>query len=107
MMTEHDDEGAGDGQLFDPRVMSRRSALKTGLVGLALLGLAGSATQVVRMASKSAPKPAAKTQLAVADIPRDIKDWPSLDALGDGMVKRKLTPGLSLSVMRDGTLIYS
>ncbi|MBW8734220.1 MAG: beta-lactamase family protein, partial [Asticcacaulis sp.] len=87
--------------------MSRRSALKTGLVGLVLLGLAGSATQVVRMASKSTSKPTAKTQLAAVDIPRDIKDWPSLDALGDGMVKRKLTPGLSLSVMRDGTLIYS
>ncbi len=107
MMTEHDDEGAEGGQLFDPRVMSRRNTLKTGLAGLVLLGLAGSATQVVRMAAKPAAKKTVAKQVAAADIPRNIKDWPSLDALGDGMVRRKLTPGVSLSVMHDGTLIYS
>lgn len=107
MMTEHDDEGAEGGTLFDPRVMSRRNTLKTGLVGLALLGLAGSATQVVRMASKPAPKKTAAAQVAAADIPRNIKDWPSLDALGEAMVRRKQSPGVSLSVMHDGTLIYS
>ncbi len=107
MMTEHDDQGVEGEGLFDPRVMSRRNTLKMGLMGLALLGLAGSATQVVRLASKSAPKKKVAAQVAAADIPRNIKDWPSLDALGDNMVRRKLTPGVSLSVMHDGTLIYS
>jgi len=108
MMTEHDDQGVeGEGR-FDPRVASRRTALKTGLTGLVLLSLAGSATQFVRMASKPAPKAkAAAEQLAAVDIPRDIREWPSLDALADGMVKRKLTPGLSLSVMHNGKLLYS
>ncbi len=107
MMTQHDDEGAEGGTLFDPRVMSRRSTLKKGLAGLVLLGLAGSATQVVRMAAKPAAKKKAAAQVAAADIPRDLKDWPSLDALGEAMVKRKQSPGVSLSVMHDGTLIYS
>ncbi len=36
-----------------------------------------------------------------------LKDWPELDAMADDMIRRKMTPGLSLSVMHAGNLLYS
>ncbi|MFT3998156.1 MAG: serine hydrolase domain-containing protein [Asticcacaulis sp.] len=39
--------------------------------------------------------------------PATQKDWPSLDALAQAMVSDGLTPGLSLSVMHRGLMLYS
>ncbi|HVZ29728.1 MAG TPA: serine hydrolase domain-containing protein [Asticcacaulis sp.] len=81
------------------RVMTRRAAF-----ALVLTGLAGSAIHS-RMPLLPAAKPAAKPKPVALNAPKF--DWPSLTALGQTMVDRKLTPGLSLSVMHDGELFYS
>eukprot|EP01042_Synura_sphagnicola_P023007 gene23007-29331_t len=47
---------------------------------------------------------------AVPDLSKPapaLLSWPSLDKLAFGMVKNRLTPGLSLSVMHNGDLLYS
>ncbi len=100
-----------DALAFDPRVMTRRAGFKVALGGLALLGLAGSAGKVVQIATQpraaAVPAQAKIEQIAAAPIKSDLKAWPTLDALGENMVNRKLTPGVSLSVMQNGTLLYS
>lgn len=64
------------------------------------------------LGSLAACKPKPHKQVAVAEKPvpplkRAIQHWPTLDALGDRMVKLRFTPGVSLSVMHKGTLLYS
>lgn len=77
--------------------MNRRAAL-----GLGLGGLAGAATIGCLIQRDKPPA----TQVATVAAP-PLKNWPTLDALGEKMVKAKQTPGLSLSVMHAGTLLYS
>lgn len=95
---------------FDPTERpSRRAAL-----GFIAAGLAAGALTVPLLMRK--PETAA-TKPGDASRPADpqpdqppappLKDWPSLDALGERMVKLRFTPGLSLSVMHDGVMLYS
>ncbi|UDF02340.1 serine hydrolase [Asticcacaulis sp. AND118] len=74
--------------------MTRRAA-----VALSLAALGGSVLR--RDVSGDAP-----VQSAGANAPA-LKDWPTLDALAQAMVDGKLTPGLSLSVMHKGVMLYS
>lgn len=74
--------------------MTRRAA-----VALSLAALGGS---VMR------PQPA--VQGASAGMGPDapvLKDWPTLDALAQSLIDTRLTPGLSLSVMHKGVILYS
>ena len=84
----------------NPAILTRRSTL-----GLMLAALAGNAAapSLIRTVEKAAPPaPAPKKTLGPP-----LFDWPTLTALGQSMVDRKLTPGLSLSVMAAGKLLYS
>lgn len=74
--------------------MTRRAAV---FAGLSVLG--GS---VLRRDVAEAPK----DQTANLSQP-PLKHWPTLDLLGQGMVDSGLTPGLSLSVMHKGVMLYS
>ncbi len=49
----------------------------------------------------------AEIKAKVAELKNLALDWPSLDKLAQGMVTRKQSPGLALSVMHDGVLLYS
>ncbi|MCR6660816.1 MAG: beta-lactamase family protein [Asticcacaulis sp.] len=84
----------------NPAILTRRSTL-----GLMLAALAGNAAapSLIRTVEKAATPatPAKKT------LGPPLLDWPSLTALGQAMVDKKLTPGLSLSVMAAGVLLYS
>lgn len=94
--------------------LSRRSALGM-LSGVALVGLIGFPLAMRKTASAPEKQTAAPT---VSDLPVEtitatplpparFQSWPSLDAMADKMVKMRFTPGLSLSVMHDGALLYS
>ncbi len=85
-------------------LMSRRAALTKGLgaVGMTVMG-GGLATSLTGCNFR--PKAQAVPDLA-KPAPA-LLSWPSLDKLAFGMVKGRLTPGLSLSVMHKGTLLYS
>jgi D-alanyl-D-alanine carboxypeptidase len=83
----------------NPAILTRRSTL-----GLLIAGLAGNAAPaLIRTLEKPAPVAALKKKLLA---PPQF-DWPSLTAVGQAMIDKKLTPGLSLSVMSAGTLLYS
>lgn len=57
------------------------------------------------LAGCTARTPAAKTEAKAPAPP--LKTWPSLDALAQKLITEKLTPGISLSVMLGGVLLYS
>lgn len=84
----------------NPAILTRRSTL-----GLMLAALAGNAAapSLIRTVEKAATPatPAKKT------LGPPLLEWPSLTALGQAMIDKKLTPGLSLSVMAGGVLLYS
>jgi len=88
--------------------LSRRNALGllsgvalTGLLGLPLMGRKAPVRAVT-------PAPAASAAAPPPELPAaQLKNWPSVDALADRMIKLRFTPGLSLSVMHKGSLIYS
>lgn len=75
--------------------ISRRAGLTLGFGALAMGALAGC----------TAKSPAVKTAAKAPAPP--LKNWPSLDALAQKLITEKLTPGLSLSVMLGGVLLYS
>ena len=84
----------------NPAILTRRSTL-----GLMLAALAGNvaAPSLIRTVEKVATTTApVKKTLAPPQF-----EWPTLTALGQAMVDKKLTPGLSLSVMSAGALLYS
>ena len=83
----------------DPVSMSRRAFAGIALGGLALGGLAACTD---RSAQKVAVAP-----LAPAPLKRDLRNWPTLDAMAEAMIERRQTPGLSVSVLKDGVLLYS
>jgi len=85
----------------NPAILTRRSTL--GLMLAALTGNAAAPT-LIRTIEKKAAAPAAPVKKRPAP---PLLEWPSLTALGQDMVDRKLTPGLSLSVMSAGVLLYS
>lgn len=84
----------------NPAILTRRSTL-----GLLLAGLAGNvaAPALVRTIEKPAVIPALQKKVLA---PPQF-DWPELSAIAQGMVDHQLTPGLSLSVMSAGALLYS
>jgi CubicO group peptidase (beta-lactamase class C family) len=102
--------------------LSRREALGV-LSGVALVGLLGLPLAGRRTQPQGKPlaKPSAASQNASAtasasaspaapafELPAaQLRDWPSVDALADRMVKLRFTPGLSLSVMHNGVMLYS
>ncbi|ESQ78138.1 hypothetical protein AEYBE204_14945 [Asticcacaulis sp. YBE204] len=67
------------------------------VAGLASLG--GSA--VLKVVPIELPTFAAKPKTPL------LKDWPTLDAMARTLIDTRLTPGLSLSVMRKGVMLYS
>lgn len=73
---------------------TRRASL-----GLILSALAG-CTVKPRKTSVAPP-------FAPQPLRRATRAWPSLDAMAQAMVDDHFTPGLSISVMRDGVLLYS
>ncbi len=73
--------------------LSRRASL-----GLILGALAACSQKPQTTATKAAiPKP----------LRADLRHWPELDAMAQAMIDRRQTPGLSVSVIRDGALLYS
>ncbi|MGZ3306701.1 MAG: serine hydrolase domain-containing protein, partial [Asticcacaulis sp.] len=77
-----------------------RNALNIGLA----LGLGSG----VLAACSPKQQPAAKVAVKKIRKPGPpLHEWPTLDAMAMSMVRRKLTPGLALSVSHDGTLLYS
>ncbi|MDV6332924.1 serine hydrolase domain-containing protein [Asticcacaulis sp. 201] len=84
----------------NPALLTRRSTL-----GLLLAGLAGNA--VAPQLVKTVEVAATAAAPAIKKLAAPTQSWPSLDALGQAMVDKKLTPGLSLSVMHAGALLYS
>ncbi len=84
-----------------PSAMSLSSASLTrrASLGLMLGALAG-----------CTPKPRTQGQAKVETPQKlryDLRKWPSLDAMAQGMIDAKKTPGLSLSVLRNGVMLYS
>ena len=66
---------------------------------------AGLALALGALAGCTAKAPASK--VAARSPAPPLKSWPSLDSLAQRMITEKLTPGLSLSVMMGGVLLYS
>ena len=56
---------------------------------------------------RTVEKAATLTAPAKKKLGPPLLEWPTLTALGQAMVDKKLTPGLSLSVMSAGVLLYS
>ena len=85
----------------NPAILTRRSTL-----GLMLAALAGNVAgpSLIRTVEKVATPAATAVKKTLA---APLFDWPTLTAIGQAMVDKKLTPGLSLSVMNAGVLLYS
>ena len=85
----------------NPAILTRRSTL-----GLMLAALAGNVAgpSLIRTVEKFATPAATAVKKTLA---APLFDWPTLTAIGQAMVDKKLTPGLSLSVMNAGVLLYS
>ena len=90
-----------------PRALLMRrdvlTGIGTGLTGGALTLWAG-ATFLPKMAVKAPP---AIVEPGAPSPPPPLLNWPSLDDLADRMIERQVTPGLSLSVMKAGVILYS
>ena len=95
--------------MTDPKpraLLMRRDVLMgvaTGLTGGALTLWAGAAL-LPKMAVE-APPPA--TEPAAPPPVPPLLNWPALDDLGQRMIEQHVTPGLSLSVMKGGVMLYS
>ena len=85
----------------NPAILTRRSTL-----GLMLAALAGNVAgpSLIRTVEQVATPAATAVKKTLA---APLFDWPTLTAIGQAMVDKKLTPGLSLSVMNAGVLLYS
>ena len=85
----------------NPAILTRRSTL-----GLMLAALAGNVAgpSLIRTVEQVATPAATAVKKTLA---APLFDWPTLTAIGQTMVDKKLTPGLSLSVMSAGVLLYS
>ena len=92
-----------------PRSLLMRRDVLTGVAGgltAGALTLWAGATYLPRTAVHL-PKAVTPAEPAPPAPEPPLKDWPTLDAMAQRMIERKVTPGLSLSVMRDGHLLYS
>jgi CubicO group peptidase (beta-lactamase class C family) len=90
-----------------PRALLMRrdvlTGIATGLTGGALTLWAG-ATFLPKAAVEAPPM---ITEPVAPPAPPPLLNWPSLDDLADRMIERQVTPGLSLSVMKGGVMLYS
>ena len=86
----------------NPAILTRRSTL-----GLLLAGLTASSAEPVMRHMPAVIEAVKVESKKVARLAAPLFDWPSLTALAQKMVSSKLTPGLSLSVMHAGGLLYS
>jgi len=91
-------------------LLTRRAALRWGSAGLC----AGGVGVGLLAYFTPNPKEAATSGHVAATAPRrpekprpPLKDWPTLDAMADNMIRRKMSPGISVSVAHAGTLLYS
>ena len=93
-----------------PRALLMRrdvlTGVATGLTGGALTLWAGAALLPKAGVHLPSLSPLAAEPVAPPPPP-PLLNWPSLDDLGQGMIEKHVTPGLSLSVMKAGTLLYS
>ncbi len=93
-----------------PRALLMRrdvlTGIGTGLTGGALTLWAG-ATLLPKTAVPLPDLSPPAAEPVAPPPPPPLLNWPSLDDLGHNMIERYVTPGLSLSVMKAGTLLYS
>ncbi len=95
--------------MTDPKsraLLMRRDVLTgvgAGLAGGALTLWAG-ATFLPKAAVEAPP---GITEPVAPPAPPPLLNWPSLDELAGRMIERQVTPGLSLSVMKGGVMLYS
>ena len=91
-------------------VLTRRAALRWGTAGLcaggAGIGLLAYFTPSGREAIKGVTGTTSVVHKPKKARPQ-LQDWPSLDDMADNMIRRKMTPGMSVSVAHNGTLLYS
>ena len=78
--------------------MPSSSTTRRAALGLILAGLAGCSQK---------PQTVSKPIAALPPLPVKQRVWPTLDAMAQAMIDRHQTPGLSVSVARHGTVIYS
>ncbi|HTM80545.1 serine hydrolase domain-containing protein [Asticcacaulis sp.] len=92
-----------------PRALLMRRDVLTG-IGAGLTGgavtLWAGATFLPK-AAVHAPDLSAATEPVAPSPPPPLRNWPSLDDLANRMIERQITPGLSLSVMKGGIMLYS
>ena len=81
------------------------TGIATGLTGGALTLWAGATLLPKPVGPLPDTSPSAAPLAPPAPPP--LLNWPSLDDMAQGMIERHVTPGLSLSVMKAGTLLYS
>ncbi len=85
--------------------LTRRVALASLLGGVS--GLAGAAG-FLALTRPHAPKKTADARPAPREIIAPaLQSWPTLDATAQSLIDRKVTPGLSVAVARNGTLLYA
>ncbi len=83
----------------DPVSLSRRAFAGVALGGLAVAGLDACSPRTQQQVAIVPLKP--------APLKRDLQAWPTLDAMAQAMIARRQTPGLSVSVLKNGALLYS
>ena len=79
-------------------------------MALALGGLGGVTTLAFLMGRKAvppAPVVESRATVKVTPLAPPRMNWPTLDALAQNLIDQKLTPGLSITVMMGGVLLYS
>ena len=91
-------------------ILTRRAALRWGTAGLcaggAGIGVLAYLTPNIRDAATKTASTVSVAHKPAKPRPQ-LKDWPTLDAMADNMIRRKMSPGMSVSVAHAGTLLYS
>jgi len=82
------------------------TGIATGLTGGALTLWAGT-TFLPKVAVHAPDSPSPTAEPAAPPLPPPLRNWPSLDDMAGQMIERRVTPGLSLSVMKGGVMLYS
>lgn len=82
------------------------TGIATGLTGGALT-LWAAATFLPKAAVHAPDSPPPTAEPAAPPLPPPLLNWPSLDDMAGQMIERRVTPGLSLSVMKGGVMLYS
>ena len=91
-------------------LLTRRAALRWGSAGLCAGGVGIGLLAYFTPNPKNVAGSGGTTVTTVRRTKRSgppLKDWPTLDAMADNMIRRKMSPGMSISVAHAGTLLYS